>query len=90
MNLSKCIWLSNYFKNKVYFITKSESEIYACVERGFQTHNSHSLQEAVFMWTESPPSNYYIGGSTCIMTSMYRVHNSSLHPCQMWITPDNR
>ncbi len=27
----------------------------------------HSLQQ-----TESPPSNYYIGGSTC-MTSMYRV-----------------
>ncbi len=33
----------------------------------------HSLQEALFIGAESPPSNYYIGGSTC-MTSMYRVH----------------
>ncbi len=44
----------------------------------------HSLQEALFSEslpsnyyiggsTESPPSDYYIGGSTCIITSMYRV-----------------
>ncbi len=32
----------------------------------------HSLQESLFIGAESPPSNYYIGGSTC-MTSMYRV-----------------
>ncbi len=30
-------------------------------------------------WTESPPSNYYIGGSTC-MTSMYRVTSPYMLP----------
>ncbi len=44
----------------------------------FDSHWDHSLQEALFIGaTESPPSNYYIGDSTC-MTSMYRVHWDSM------------
>ncbi len=33
--------------------------------------------------TESPPSNYYIGGSTC-MTSMYRVANYIINAGGAW------
>ncbi len=32
--------------------------------------------------TESPPSNYYIGGSTC-MTSMYRVYTDCFGCCRI-------
>ncbi len=44
----------------------------------FGVSSDHSLQEALFSGqTESPPSNYYIGGSTCIMTSMCTVWSDS-------------
>ncbi len=33
---------------------------------------SLSTRGSIYCQTDSPPSNYYIGGSTC-MTSMYRV-----------------
>ncbi len=47
------------------------TQIQGCQEKPVNYSKlTHSLQEALF--TESPPSNYYIGGSTC-MTSMYRV-----------------
>ncbi len=46
------------------------------VVRWLSTDNAHGMKSlstrGSIYWTESPPSNYYIGGSTC-MTSMYRV-----------------
>ncbi len=38
----------------------------------YYTYLSLSTRGSIYCQTESPPSNYYIGGSTC-MTSMYRV-----------------
>ncbi len=41
----------------------------------FKIHNKNYIQKSINlgMSTESRQSNYYIGGSICIMTSMYRL-----------------